>query len=142
MFLVVDKLRRRVVSSSPDKQVAVEYALKYSNLGGTEYIVAEVLGETKQVTTSVFQENRNAQLGPLTNEVKRVGGIPISELRERTANSGETLSGGAVLAAGVVDRSELLPVLQGVGVEGGQLGDIGDVAADARLSFGTEGRDN
>lgn len=143
LFLVIDKVRGRVVYKHGDKAVAIQYALKYSDLGGTQYVLAEALGETKQVTTSVFTETKDVQLGLLTEEVHHVGGIPISELRERASKSAEAGTTGAVLVTSAINRSERSAVLPGFGAEVGQLGSVGNFERHADRAAETDfpGRD-
>ena len=122
MFLVIDRYMKRVVMTSEQRQAAVDYALKFSSMGGNQYVVAEVIGETKQVTTSVFSETKTVQLGPLTDEVKRVGGKSISELREGVRDQQQADSCGLVHATGSFDRNERIPVLSSNGIELEHLG--------------------
>ena len=48
MFLVLDKGTRRIVKETSTRQEAVDFALKSSKLGGRQFILAEIFGETQQ----------------------------------------------------------------------------------------------
>lgn len=63
MFLVIDKHYWRIVRRSTIRQEAVDFALKASKMGGREFILAEVFGETKQVTDSIFIETKEVKVG-------------------------------------------------------------------------------
>lgn len=133
MFYVIDKRHKRVVYQNKDREVAIEHSLKYSSHGGSEYVLAESIGETKQVTQSVYSPNRDISLGLLSDEVKYVGNIPIPELRSGVREASSSDQGSVILATGAGDivqrfpgvedrRSESRSFVDGVDVESGPAG--------------------
>ena len=63
MFLVLDKHYGRIVKRATTRQEAIDFALKSSKLGGRQFVLAEVIGETRQVTESRFFETNEVQVG-------------------------------------------------------------------------------